>query len=392
MAWEFTSGEPFQDGALAQYVLYPNLTGASIDTPYGENYTVSNSGSVFGGQLLAHDGRILRLAERSYDFGSNTIFETNELIRYTDPPGSYQLNTNVTDSILDPQIPGGYGSWGSITFGELLLIKRYGGALLVMGDVYAPQMTRLEGVPGTGALMNKATACAGGLIYCVSNDGAYIWGGGSTSEKINLINDQFHTPQIPMAYGRRTDHILWNNWVVFTNGWLFDPLNNSWWQIHTNIFQGQGNVQWLAAGKGSTRYLWAIPGSGMASNNDPNIEYVRFDRFQPSSNYYWISQALPVSIMQTIDIHEVQLSISKYAANTTLTVQLDTFVGPSANETITLPNSGDHPFRLRIPMGVRGQSVTIRVWATAPTNQPAPIINEIAVGYLEAGPYGQSYV
>lgn len=395
MAWEYTSGEPFIDGSLAQYVLYPNLTGASIDTPYGENYTVNNAGSVWGGQLLPHDGRIVRLAERSYDFGVNTIFETNELIRYTDPPNNYTLNTNTTDSILDPQIPGGYGSWGSISFGELLLVKRYGGAILVMGDLYAPQITRLEGMPGTGALLNKATACSGGLIYCVSNDGAYIWQGGSTAQKINNINDQFHTPLTTMAQGRRTDHCLWNNWVVFTNGWVYDPENSSWWQLENDLFTGAAlrNIQWLAAGKGSTRYLWCVGGSGMADDNDPNIEYVRYDRFTPGTKYTWISQPLPVSTMRTIDVHEVQVSVSQYYPNTTITLQLQTLDGASATEHVTINPGGFapamYPTRIRLPIGVRGNSITMTLTVDSGLN-PAPVTNAIIVGYTEAGEYGQN--
>lgn len=383
MGWEYTSGLsgiPFVDGSIAQYVIYPDPNSPNTDSPYGETYTVDNPTNVYGGQLVAHSGRILRLCEAQTSAGLNVGFDSNERIRYTDPPGNITLNTSTTDSIIDPQSPGGFGSWGSISYGELLLIKRSGGALLIEGDIYAPQITRLAGVASTGNIMNEATACATGLIYCVENDGAYLWAGGALAEKISTINDGFHTPAIPLAQGRKTDHTNWNNWVVFTNGYLYDSVNNSWWQLQNNFFT-QGNVTWVAAGKGSAQYMWALAGS---DNGTGNIELLRYDRNTPGSIYTWISQPIPVSMNRTIDIKEATFSFSNVLSSTNVVITVSSINGASAAEHFTL-NASTQPVRLRLPIGYVGNAISLTVSCTRAGGPPT--LNSIAIGYEEALPF-----
>jgi hypothetical protein len=194
-----------------------------------------------------------------------------------------------------------------------------------------------------------------------------------------------------MQFGRKCDHTLWNNWVVFSNGWLYDSVNNSWWQLLDNLFTGTASrrIQWLAAGKGSAQYLWCVGGSGKNSNSDPNIEYVRYDRSTQGQSYTWISQPLPVSLMQTIDVHEIEIGITNVSPNTQLLIQLDTIDGTtSSSEPVIIHNGSSRPIRVRLPIGIRGNSITVTYSVSGPG--PAPTTNEIIVGYMEAGPYGQA--
>lgn len=398
--WEYTSGEPYQDGAIAHYDVYPDPNALNSDNYYQETYTVNNANSVYGGQILAHTGRILRLCENKTDHGLNVDFETNELVRYTDPPGNVILSNNFTDSVLDPQIPGGYGSWGSLSYGELLLIKRVGGAILVEGDVYAPQITRLPGVADVGNLTNVACATPAGLIYCCQDDGAYIWTGGSTSQKISTISDRFAIPPVLMANGVKTNLTLWNNWVIFSNGWMFDTVMNGWWQLDVSqALPEQDGLQWAAAGKGSPRYLYVVPGDLTNFGDNKTVTVGTYDLETPSNEYTWKSQPMAVSYGHSIDIREICLTVSNISNDTTVEVTFQTingddtgtFPGPERFQITTGGANVPGPIRLRKPIGVIGDSVMLTIHAITISPSPAPTLNCIEIGYLPATPFGQFY-
>lgn len=385
---------PHQDGSFQRYAIYPNPAALTSDTPYTQSGIVDNATFLLGGQLLAHSGRIIRLCENAISHGAGGVtFLTNERVRYTDPPNSRELATTTQDSTLDPQYPGGYGSWGSISFGELLLVKRYGGALLVEGDVYAPQITRLPGVASTGRLMNPASWCAAGLVYAVENDGAYIWNGGNTSRKINKINDTFYEGEnaggaggsgdVPPDYGVQTDHTSWNNLIVFTSGWSYDAVNDSWWRLQNP--HSIGHIQWLAAGVGYPSNLYT---TNAGLNADNKIEVMAFDSSVPGVEYTWVSQPIPTTTNKTVDVAEVDVSFSNNVfSGTQVTVALGGLDGTFAvTDTFTVP-IGVGPFRLRKPLSIRCNG--LQVYINVVNDTRAPTLNSIVIGYREAGPLGQ---
>lgn len=395
LCWEYASGDSHFDSRPARYVVYPDPNALNTDTAYREDYTIDTGSHVVSGQLVAHSGRIIRLCENNYPFGAGGRFIlSNELIRFTDPPGNIILNTPTTDSVMDPEIPGGFGAWGSLSFGELLLIKRVGGALMVEGDIYAPQVTRLPGVADVGDLANVASSCPIGLIYCCQDDGAYVWVGGSTSQKISNINDRFHSLPVAMSYGLKTFSEVWNNWVVFANGWMFDTVTESWWQLDkSQALPGEDGIQWAAAGKGQPRYLWVVPGDLTHYGDHDTVTVGRYDTLAPSPTYTWKSQPLPVSYGHTLDIREICLTLSNLTGTTTVSVSFQTLTGqdtaiyPGA-ETFTISSPTSGPIRFRKPVGVIGESVMLTVQATS--TSVAPTLNCIEIGYLPAVPFSPS--
>src|SRR5215471_11069999 len=126
--WEWTSGEPHTDGSTMFYDVFPDPNATNVDTPdFEETGVINNAAFLLGGQIVPHNGRILRFCEQNHNFGTRKFY-SNERVRNTDPPNAVSLTSTTTDSILDPQFPGTYGAWGSLTYGELLIVKQFGGA------------------------------------------------------------------------------------------------------------------------------------------------------------------------------------------------------------------------------------------------------------------------
>jgi hypothetical protein len=387
---ELGTGYP---SGLKKLIIYSNPTSPTSGTPYSTDTTRAY-------QLIAHSGRIIALNFLGYQHGNSTS-QTNELITYTDPPNSYQFTANPT--YLDPQVPGAYGSWGSISFGELLLVKRSGGALLVSGDIYAPSVTRLPGVKSTGALCNKGTLSPAGLIYCVDGDGAYLWGGGNDSKKISTISDRFYdlapgtygNPGTNTSAGVTIQHCLWGEFCVFPNGWVYDTVNESWWQLRRTA----AAITYMAAGIAKPNILWTLPKSylfnvGAGASVSVDVAPYFYDRNVPDSQYTWVGQPTRVTPDSQIDIREIAIEIASpaqvlsYGTSFQIQVWLADITGvynAAVNDNINLTSS--LPITFRYKCGVRSYEIAPMITIIA-TGSPAvaPNLLSLSFGWNESVP------
>lgn len=354
-------------------------------------------------QVLAHQGRVVFLQSPAIagaaDNFAGGINLTNEYISYTDPPGSPTITSSIQ---LDPQYPGGYGAWGSITFGELILIKRSHGALLVDGDIYAPTITRLPGVQSTGGVRGAATPTVAGLVY-VAEDGAYIWEGGATSRKISKINDRFFArfsssgQSISGADGVTVQHCSWGQYIVFPNNWLYDCLNDSWWQLEDpTVF----NIALPAASMSNTALFYAVQDAVTGSSGNVTVAVKCFTRFQYASSYRWVGQPFPPSVNQSIDIREIIITLANIpSTGATVTVNFisDNGTTPVDAQPIvfSIPPGSPYPVTLRQTTSFTGDYLApiIDVTAGQPgridTTSPAPTIpkNGLTIGWFESQPF-----
>jgi len=354
-------------------------------------------------QIVAHQGRVLFLqspaTEGVADNFAGGVNLTNEYIAYTDPPNSIVMTTPI---VLDPQFPGGYGAWGSITFGELLLVKRSHGALLIDGDIYAPTVTRLPGVQSTGGIRGAATPCIAGLMY-VAEDGAYLWEGGSTSRKVSKINDRFFARfdtsgnAITGSDGVTVQHCSWGQYVVFPNNWMYDCINDSWWQLEDpSVF----NIALPAASMSNTALFYAVQDAVTGSSGNVTVAVKCFTRFQYASSYKWVGQPFPPSVNRRIDIREVTITLANIpATGAVVTVNFvgDNATTPATGQTIqfAIPPGSPYPVTLHQKCAFQGDYISPIITVAAGTvgspdlTSPAPTIPKggLTIGWSEAEPF-----
>lgn len=395
--WEWTSGEPHTDGSVYFYDVFPDPNATNTDTTYEETATIANAAFTLGGQIVGHDGRILRLCEQAHDFGTHKFF-SNERVRNTDPPNAVSLTATTTDSIVDPQNPNSFGAWGSLTYGELLLIKQSGGALLVEGDIYAPQITRLPGVQSTGQTVSETASCAAGLVY-MTDDGPYLWQGGSQSHRLGYPGGaiQVITANQPASGGSGISCSVqqFNNLVVFSGGVVYDAIHGSWWALQIPYANNSPSISFFGTSTINPGNLYGVTQGAGASGR---IEVWQWRPSNYTANVRttatWLSQPIATGY-DTIDITSVEISIGNVTippANISISIYFVTIDGTmrfcgtfSPNPASGIP---DGTWRFRTPVGVRARNIQPYISCTNTHGDPI-VVNEIIIGYTDAGRFGR---
>jgi hypothetical protein len=385
--YEWTSGEPHTNGSTMFYEVWPDPNAPTVDNTFEETGVVNNATFLLGGQLVAHNGRILRLQEAAESFGTKTAW-TNERVRNTDPPNSVSMVSTLTDTILDPQYPGAYTQWGSLTYGELLLVKAFGGALLIEGDIYAPQITRLPSVQSGGKVMSEMSPSHQGLVY-MTDDGPYVWQGGD-----NAVRLGYPGAGIQLAPGISSGLLCsctpYNGLVIFSGGGVWDSTTGSWWQLSTP--PGIGNqIAYTTPSLGPTGFyaVMDVPVAG-------SLNLIRYDKTfsNPADPPSWLGRPIPVA-EETIDITAVEIGLGQIpvmggGVGVTVTVQFVTIDGTlSAASTFNL--TGGTPTavqKLRKPHGCRASFIQPYITLTSNGGVLIPTLTSLTVEYRRAGPIG----
>jgi len=391
--YEWTSGEPHTNGSTMFYEVWPDPNAVAVDGTYEETGVVNNATFLLGGQIVGHDGRVLRFCEQNHSMGTHGFF-SNERVRNTDPPNSVSLTSTTTDSIVDPQTPNTYGAWGSLTYGELLLIKQFGGAILVEGDIYAPQITRLPGVQSTGSLMSETAWSAQGLVY-MTDDGPYVWGGGSNSRRLGwpagCINVMSSNSMRLGGSGICCSVMPWNNLVIFSGGAVWDSITDAWFCL-----QDAPLVTSIGYWTPSPTLQSTFYGIDTALDINGKLEFIKYvsDAGGRSNEGTWISLPIPVAY-DTVDIVSVELSLGFLPSTTPSTVtanvsflDIDGNLVNACNFNFSNVPQGTNQFRLRMPCGVRA-SFCLPYLDIINTAGDLPTVNAITIGYREAGSVGQ---
>lgn len=211
----------------------------SACSPAPDDATPSNLRMIgFAGALMAHQSRVVQFQWIELNAGVDTVgtlrWANNEWILTNEPPGSPSL-VGAGEAMFGREYPFGVGSWASISANELLVIKRQGGALLIMGDVLAPQVTALPGVQPTGDWQMAAVPSPSGFIYLVENNGAWEFTGGASRKISRQLDDNiFFRGNCEIAYptyGTLFHCARWGTWIMFPNNLLYDTETQSWWNI-----------------------------------------------------------------------------------------------------------------------------------------------------------------
>lgn len=373
-------------GANGHLWIYPELL--SPTSYVAQDLIVS--GSSITGQVITYGNRVICIAGVTYQWPTGGGINTNENFNYTDPPESSTYGNQQT--IFAVETPWGYGAWGTVSVGELLLVKKYGGAVILNGDINTPtSIIRVPEVQSTGDFVGRAAATPIGLIYCSQNQGAWVWNGGNAAQKISRnIDDNFFDLETNVVgtnnYGFNVEH--WQKWVLFSNNVIYDTETNSWWQLYPRhgvnpIGLTGHNLWWYSLTQNGNQML-AAP---LTITNGADPVYSVFDNTVPSPTYQW--QSLPLNIGspdRTIDIRQIIIRASDPTNTGTATVEVK--VGSFDQTSTTTIGASPTTIRFNVGNGAQGiDSPVLTLIAHNPTSLgSAPIIHSIDLGYnIRAG-------
>ncbi len=348
------------------------------------------------GDLLGHQGRIVMLEYLTNAFGarSGDAIPTNEQLSFSDPANSYNAFTTYTigtqQEVFMQEFPNGYGAWGSMSAGELFLIKHQGGACRVIGDLDTPTVFRLPGVMPTGGVLNRAASTPSGIAYLSRYNGCYIWHGADTAEKISdQLEDNFY------RYTPGPDNLTipcyqtewWNDWIVVTNGYLYDTKAGGWWRLDDPATY---TPHWYSRGFFGTD-LYAVPlRATNAAGPGNKTGFVRqYSTENVGTAYSWQGHPLPVTQDRRVDIRDLVLVGQGTGA---VTVTLTAADGSTVTETFAVAN-GTQPQRLRPSTSTsagtttgtyaQGYNIVPKIVSTGSGGGAAPIVHSLSFGWRE---------
>jgi hypothetical protein len=348
----------------------------------------TNTGETNVGDILGHQGRIVMLEYLTNAFGARAgdLIPTNEQISFSDPANSFDAfgggspyTIGIQQQVFAQEFPNGYGAWGSISAGELFLVKHQGGGVLVTGDIASPTVTRLPGVVSTGGMTCRAASTPLGLFYYARFSGVYIWRGADTSDKIsqNLEDDFiFYSPGPDKFVNTAVQIQEWADWVVTTNGFLYDTISGGWWRLDNPATY---IPQWFGRGFFADD-LYAIP---CRLNNTTKTGAVRkYNRRTPAHTYSWQSQPIPRYVNRLAEEREYVLVAEGAGTVVVSATNIDGSTGGTETQTFTLPaQAASQQVRLRLPCLAKGYDITVKIVATGSGGSgAAPIVHSIAVG------------
>jgi hypothetical protein len=343
------------------------------------------------GMILVHQFRVVVLSNTpfSWPLGGANAWAVNDVINFTDPANGdvYPAQTTTGQMLIAAsEEPFGYGCGGSISAGELFLVKRRGGGVIITGDLFAPtSITYLPGVQPTGGGYGNADSGIQGLFYCSIDNGVWVWNGSNTSQKISqqLDDSFFMTP----------DAAIYLSWYVrcigdkvyFSNNWLYDTRTGSWWKYAPDATQGGTSYFWIQNVDGTGFYV-----SPLTFQNS-NINFLhRFDFNTPAQHYQWRSSPLRLSGQDRVaDIREIVVRASCSGSHGAVTLRvLDkgaTVWGPYT-QTGTVDAGPDIIRFNAAALGVSEPQVQINVDNSS--SDDMPVVHSISVKYRERAHQG----
>ncbi len=356
-------------------LLYPNPDAPGTMGVY--NFNTTGATIAFGWQ-----NRIVTLdaVTLTWPIGA-TEDANNDGINYTDPPNSETYPAVTPSVIFAAEQPFGYGAVGSISAGELFMVKCRGGGLIIQGDINNPTVTFLPGVRPTGVVFGRADSNESGLFYCTQTDGCHIWTGGSTSQKIsNQLDDNFFVASniVPSRYFNYFCK-RWDRYMLVSNNWLYDQQTGSWWRM---LDPSVASLFAYDEAFSINQFYGAIN----QVTDDTTVAFFKFDKTVPASSYRWRSLPIRISENRLVDLRQVVVRASNpYGGAGNATIQaygVDDDGNVIDFDLITINLAAmTRPQMFRINGDVKSEDLTVGVTVTAPTGQPAPVIHSLSLGY-----------
>ena len=403
-------GDTYDGGLLAGPVVvawvvdgyaqfFPDDTNLTVNASRympGDRSDPSNPGGLCSPDaLVGHQLRAVIFPLTLSPIGVNQIIPTNESMLWTATNnltkiGSYYYDvsttaasTNYFNILGGSDKPSRYECMESLTADELLLIKSYGGAMMIRGSLNDPTVVNLPYVHSAGFSMNRGCVSPKGFIYPVDGGGLWLWEGGDVSSHITpQMNSDFWRPAPYAPAGTTTENgwgyagttcALWDQWVLLPNNYLWDSETNGLWRIDdtSTVIMHRWAVDWRGL------YAYGAP-TGFIDENDTAI--YGYNRLTPTDSFSWQSHPMPFSIEQEVTLRQaVIVATGSGTVAITVTSAEDT-TGQTA--TVTLDSTAD-PCVRTIDLDVQGSHIVVRVVSMGEdTDTPAPTIHSIRLGHI----------
>jgi hypothetical protein len=384
-------------GSAATAVAFPS--NAAPDTDAVSNLMFKTA-SIAIIQLFAHQDRLFCMSygsplDTSYkilSFGASAGNDGTESLYYTNTR-TYDGGTTANFIQFVNENPYGYGSWRSLNAGELLLVKKRGGGVMVRGDVDRPQILRLPGIESTGMAVNIGCPLPDGTFLYGSERGAWIWSGGDTT--------QLASPQLEGWFWRNSSTdvsrlcdptyfrgsgdgfaLLMGTWamcgdrLVFgPNNFVYDFMGKGWWRHSDPSSTIYGFHDNSASNK-----LWAAPYSIDATQTEA---LALFDPSYGQGEFYWRSQPLSRSRGRRIDARTLDVVVQGHG---TVVFQLLQGLSAASGPSHTISVNSDQPVSVNIPTSLTGHDLVLSIHSTSSdaNTYAAPSVLRVQVGYYEA--------
>lgn len=378
--------------------IYPPNTAPTTDATQAFWWDASGAGMM---SIFSHQDRFLGFAfgfqagAIGTDFGVNGGVEQTELVAYTNVNDVGGTTANVGSWVNEN--PHSYGSWKSINAGELFLVKKRGGAVILRGDVVLPIVIRLPGAEPTGLAVNIGSPLPDGSFLYGSERGVYAWNGGDATKSLSPglsgwfwknttdkapdgthdIVDQLINPVFFRSAGRDLHPAVMGSWapcggrLVFgPNNFCYDTHGGGWWR-HTDpsagIIYGFHDAAARNMVLASPYYLSATQTEAVAW----------FDPEQGQTHYEWISQPLKVTQGRELDFREVEI-LAQGAG--TVTVTVIGINGATSSQTFTITATA-RPESQTLGVGVHTHDAVVKIVSDSGSSAAAPKIYRVALGH-----------
>lgn len=371
--------------ADGQLYMYPNPAARSV---FGAFAMMANPGGSVTGQTIVHQSRVIVLAGVTYPYPAGGGFDTNENLNFTDPPLSASMGDQQT--VLAAEEPYGYGGAGSISAGELFLVKKRGGGVILTGDIVTdPSVTLLPGVTSTGNFYGQGASTPTGFVYAAEDNGMWAWNGSNTSQKLstNLDDTFFLPPEFSAIASNNYGYYAaeYGSRIYASSNWMLDLNNGAWWTYYPRGAVGTiGGITghdlfWVQPVNGN--YIYAAQLSFIGSSS---LDFMyRFDPATAAQYYQW--QSLPLRLVDPdhrSDIREVVVRASCQTVGCTIALTIfdqEVIVWGTDTNSFTV---SDGPQMLRFnTAGIGTTAPAFRIGVTGTGSGDMPIIHSIDIRY-----------
>lgn len=372
--------------------------------------------------IIGHQGRVVVFPLSLQGFGTDVVWAHNELMYWLTVNDVTTLDAALSGDFFNVvfgyENPAGYDCGASMSANQLILLKRYGGALMLEGDLNQPRAVNLPGVMSPGFADSMGVQTPLGFIYCVDNGTVYAWRGGDTSEDLSpMMNQNFWRPitdeTIPSDYDSpneryrsNTTLALFRDLVCVPNNWFFDLTHapgveaggGGWWRL-TDPTESQGGYvsrHSHYAADWTGRWLYAAP-YGVAHDGDLYVADL-YDRKYGAASYEWKSAPLRQSMERRINVRQVVIVASGNGTIDVTVHGLEDDGTPITDDAETIELNSAYPVAFRRNVACDGNLVQISVRSEGAeldtpvgyrTNEDAPTIHEIRIGTIERRRLGE---
>ena len=381
-------------GVLSSMFAWPSLSAPGTATV--TNIGAGSSFTLGVNQTIGHQGRIVTASTIQQTHLTTTSWRADSL-------GYYAVNDLITSTtnqlVFGENNISGIGCMASVTADDLFIVKHYGGAVTIRGDVNNPTVVSLPFVESTYGVSAMAAVTPIGVVYGTRN-GVFVWGGGQASTKLSTQLEGFFWDHVAengnsneTYKGNRGRFEYWHPWVCVPNNYLFDTNTKAWWRLEDVGVYANGfdlscpyNVYSVAA---STGALYAFPYKLTATQN---ALYDRYDPAVLASTYSWQSQPLVESLDRSQSFQDITLVASggKTLGYQSVTITVSGFdktgvpVTPVSTEFAWLADGTNKPVILRKNLLANFTAMYIQVFISADGGTTAaPKVQKVQLGHRD---------